>query len=85
MGQLVYSGSWNSSVGTTASYRMYIPAGARDFPFPVGSRLVLGPIQPPIKQVPERRAVSLGVKWQEHEAGHSPPFSTVYFLSFVIN
>jgi hypothetical protein len=47
-------------------------AGAGIFLF-VTSRLVLGPIQPPIQWVPG--APSLGVKQQGCEAGHSPPFS----------
>jgi hypothetical protein len=36
-------------------------------------RPALGPTQPPIQWVPG--AVSMGVKHQGHEAGHSPPFS----------
>jgi hypothetical protein len=40
------------------------------FLFTTASRMVLGPIQPPIQWVPE--ALSLGVKWPECEADHSP-------------
>jgi hypothetical protein len=40
------------------------------FLFTTMSRRVLGPIQPPILWVPG--ALSLGVKWPEREADHSP-------------
>jgi hypothetical protein len=43
------------------------------FLFTTVSRLVLGPTQPPVQLVPG--ALSLGVKWPECEADHSPPSS----------
>jgi hypothetical protein len=41
------------------------------FLFTTVSGTALGPTQPPIQWVPG--ALSLGVKWQECEADHSPP------------
>jgi hypothetical protein len=47
--------------------------GQEFFLHATASRQALGPTQPPIQWEP--RALSPGVKWQEHEAYHSPPFS----------
>jgi hypothetical protein len=44
------------------------------FLFSTVSRLALGPTQPPIQWV--LGAISLGVKWPEHEADHSTPTSS---------
>jgi hypothetical protein len=51
-----------------------IPGMAKIFLFSATSRLALGPTHLPIQWVP--RAISLGVKWLEHEADHSPPSCT---------
>jgi hypothetical protein len=41
------------------------------FLFNTVSRIALGPTQPPNQWLPG--ALSLGVKWPDHEADHSPP------------
>jgi hypothetical protein len=43
------------------------------FLFTTASRLALGPTQPPIQLV--QGALSLGIKWLEHEDDHSLPSS----------
>jgi hypothetical protein len=50
------------------------PDGGGNFSLHNPSRPVLGPTQPPVQWVPG--AISLGVKWPENEADHSPPCST---------
>jgi hypothetical protein len=42
-------------------------------PFTIVSRPALEPTHPPIQRV--KGALSLGVKWPEHEADHTPPSS----------
>jgi hypothetical protein len=49
------------------------PCRVKNFHFSISSSPALGPNQPPIQWLPE--ALFLGVKWQEHEADHSPPTS----------
>jgi hypothetical protein len=50
-----------------------IPSEGNIFVFSTTSRLVLRPTQPPIQWA--LGAPSMGVKWQGHEADHSPPSS----------
>jgi len=54
--------------------RVWFPARAGNLLFNTMSRPALGPMQPPIQWVPG--CLSLGAKWQSHEAGHSPSSST---------
>jgi hypothetical protein len=72
--------SCDSSVGIALGYgmddqgsRVRFPEGAGNVLFTTVYRTVLGPTQPPIQWV--RGALSLGVKWTEHAADHSPPSS----------
>jgi hypothetical protein len=72
--------SHDSSVSIVLGYgldnqgSMFDPwQGLGIFLFTTMSRMALGPTQPPIQWVPG--ALSLGEKWLECEADHSPPSS----------